>query len=70
MAERTVLCADQSMGQTNRMDVMTSASLAKTLTGSADIILRDRALTIESIAVGDTGDLKLESNSAPAMLAN
>ncbi|MBL4871854.1 MAG: hypothetical protein JKY41_00270 [Rhodobacteraceae bacterium] len=68
VAERTALFADVSIGQTTRMDVKTATFVAKTLNGSANILLRDRAVDIESIVVGGAGELNLESASAPVTL--
>ncbi len=68
VSARTDLFADQTIGQTSRMDITTSTFKAKTLNGSADILLRDRAVDVESIVIGGAGDLDLESSNAPVML--
>ncbi len=68
VSARTDLFADETIGQTSRMDVTTSIFKARTLNGSADILLRDRAVDIESIVIGGAGDLDLESSNAPVIL--
>ena len=68
VAKRTELFADAAIGQRTPVDVTTGTFVAKTLNGSADILLRDRAVNVESIVIGGAGDLSLESRKAPVTL--
>lgn len=68
VGERVVLATTGGIGGTERVDVTTARFKATTEDGSADILLRDRAVEIEAIAIGGDGTLDLESTEAPVTL--
>ena len=68
MADRTVLAAAGAIGALSPLDVTTRRFRAETTNGDADLLLRDRAVEVETIAIGGAGALRLALRGADMTL--